>query len=211
MAVPVRAELLSTLASLGSRKFACWQRGVDQRRKELRLLSRALPGLDELLAGPRQRLDACAGRLPRALRANAQIHHTHLTRVAAKLSPRLLRQRLTRGNEIVMSLGERSRRARRTYLDQRAQRLRSAWQLLNAYSYRKVLERGFALVRDGAGHPLRSAAAVGGGMRLDIEFTDGRVGATSDGEPTTQPAEKSKPRTRGGGQGSGGQGSLFGS
>ena len=84
MAVPVRAELLSTLASLGSRKFACWQRGVDQRRKELRLLSRALPALDELLAGPRQRLDACAGRLPRALRANAQIHHTHLTRVAAQ-------------------------------------------------------------------------------------------------------------------------------
>ena len=145
-----------------------------------------------MLAGPRQRLDACAGRLPRALRANAQIHHTHLTRVAAKLSPRLLRQRLTRGNEIVASLGERSRRARRTYLDQRAQRLRSAWQLLNAYSYRKVLERGFALVRDDAGHPLRSAAAVGGGMRLDIEFSDGRVGATADGERTTPPAEKIK-------------------
>ena len=210
MAVPVRAELLSTLAGLGSRKLACWQRGVDQRRKELRLLSRALPALDELLAGPRQRLDACAGRLPRALRANAQIHHTHLTRVAAKLSPRLLRQRLTRGNEVVTSLGERSRRARRIYLDKRAQRLRSAWQLLNAYSYRKVLERGFALVRDDAGRPLRSAAAVGGGMRLDIEFSDGRVGATSDGERTPT-AEKPKPRTRGGGQGSGGQGSLFGS
>jgi exodeoxyribonuclease VII large subunit len=210
MAVPVRAELLITLTNLGSRKLACWQRGVDQHRKELRLLSRALPALDELLAGPRQRLDACAGRLPRALRANAQIHHTHLTRVAAKLSPRLLRQRLTRGNEVVVSLAERSKRARRTYLDQRAQRLRSAWQLLNAYSYRKVLERGFALVRDDAGHPLRSAAAVGGGMRLDIEFSDGRVAATSDGEGTTPPAEKPKPRTRGGGQGSGGQGSLFG-
>jgi exodeoxyribonuclease VII large subunit len=210
MAVPVRAELLSTLSSLGSRKLACWQRGVDQRRRELRLLSRALPALDELLAGPRQRLDACAGRLPRALRANAQIHHTHLTRVAAKLSPRLLRQRLTRGNEVVASLGERSKRARRSYLDQRAQRLRSAWQLLNAFSYRKVLERGFALVRDGAGHPLRSSAAVGGGMRLDIEFSDGRVGATSDGEGAPPTSEKTKPRTRGGGQGSGGQGSLFG-
>jgi exodeoxyribonuclease VII large subunit len=123
----------------------------------------------------------------------------------------LLRQRLTRGNEIVASLGERSQRARRTYLAQRAQRLRSAWQLLNAYSYRKVLERGFALVRDEAGHPLRLAAAVSGGMRLDIEFSDGRVAATSDGERSGPPAEKSKPRTRGGGRGSGGQGSLFGS
>jgi exodeoxyribonuclease VII large subunit len=149
--------------------------------------------------------------LPRSLRANAQIHHTHLTRVAAKLSPRLLRQRLTRGNEIISSLGERSKRARRTYLDQRAQRLRSAWQLLNAYSYRKVLERGFTLVRDGEGRPLRSATAVGAGMRLDIEFSDGRVGATSDSERAAPPSEKIKPRTRGSGEGSGGQGSLFGS
>jgi len=47
-------------------------------------------------------------------------------------------------------------------------------------------------------------------MRLDIEFSDGRVAATSDGEGTTPPAEKPKPRTRGSGQGSGGQGSLFG-
>ena len=37
-----------------------------------RRLARALPALDELLALPRQRLDAFAGRLPRALRANAQ-------------------------------------------------------------------------------------------------------------------------------------------
>ncbi|HEX9071674.1 MAG TPA: exodeoxyribonuclease VII large subunit [Pseudolabrys sp.] len=211
MAVPVRAELMSTLADLGARKLACWQRNVDRHRKELCLLTRALPALDDLLAIPRQRLDACAGRLPRALRANAQIHHTHLTRVAAKLSPRLLRQRLTRSNEIVISLRERAKRARRTYLEQRTQRLRSAWQLLNAYSYRKVLERGFALVRDGEGRPLRSAAAVGVGMRLDIEFADGRVGANADGDRVLQPQAKVKPRARGSGEGPGGQGSLFGS
>jgi exodeoxyribonuclease VII large subunit len=207
----VRAELLSRLAGLGARKLACWQRNVDRHRKELYLLTRALPALDDLLAFPRQRLDASAGRLPRALRANAQIHHTHLTRVAAKLSPRLLRQRLTRGNEIVISLRERAKRARHTYLEQRTQRLRSAWQLLNAYSYRKVLERGFALVRDGEGRPLRSAAAVGVGMRLDIEFADGRVGANADGDRVLQPQAKVKPRARGSGEGPGGQGSLFGS
>jgi exodeoxyribonuclease VII large subunit len=83
MAVPVRAELMITLADLGARKLACWRRNIDRHRKELHLLTRALPALDELLAIPRQRLDACAGRLPRALRANAQIHHTHLTRAAA--------------------------------------------------------------------------------------------------------------------------------
>ena len=60
--------------------------------------------------------------------------------------------------------------------------------MLTAFSYRGVLARGFALVRDGGGHPLRAAAAVSAGMRLDIEFSDGRVGAVAaDARVTPQP------------------------
>ena len=74
-------------------------------------------------------------------------------------------------------------------------------------------------MRDGEGQPLRSAAAVASGTRLDIEFADGRVSAIADGEgkPTSAPAApapRAKPKARGGseggGQGAGGQGSLFG-
>jgi len=207
LAVPVRAELMSRLAAIGQRQFACWQRGLEQRRRELHLLSRALPALDELLAVPRQRLDACAARLPRALSANAQLHHRQFARVAARLSPRLLSHRLERCQEQTAAFGERAARAFRTATDRRLQRLRSAAQLLEAYSYRGVLARGFALVRDGDGHPLRAAASVAAGMRLDIEFADGRVAATADGESRPPPA-KLKPRAGGGGQG--GQGNLFG-
>src|SRR5499426_527104 len=199
MAVPVRAELMDSLADLGSRKLACWRRNVDRYRKELRLLARALPALDDLLAVPRQRLDACAGRLPRALRANAQIHHTQLTRAASRLSPRLLAHRIERCREQTAAFGDRARRAFRILRDRRIARLGSAGQLLAAYSYRGVLARGFALVRDGGGRPLRTAAAVGSGTRLDIEFSDGRVGATADGEGVAQPPAKPKPRSRGGG------------
>ena len=89
-----------------------------------------------------------------------------------------------------------------------------AGQLLNAFSYRGVLSRGFALVRDQKGVPLRAAAAVGAGMRLDIEFADGRVGAVADGtggaarrkRPRTRP-KASKPKAKSGGKS--GQGSLF--
>ena len=216
IAVPVRSELLSTLAALGARKLACWQRGIDQRRKELRLLSRALPAADELLADPRQRLDTLARRLPRALHANAQLHRTQFTRVATKLSPRLLKLRLARSSEIIVAFAMRGKLAERNYRQRRADRVLASGQLLAAYSYRGVLARGFALVRDGEGHPLRSAAAVGGGARLELEFSDGRVGATADGEGAPRPAAaKPKPaqkpvsKPRGGGRG--GQGSLFGS
>src|SRR6516165_5847523 len=80
MAVPVRSELIARVENCARRAFACWSRGQDHRRTELRAAARALPSADTLLAIPRQRLDACADRLPRALRANAQVHHTDFSR-----------------------------------------------------------------------------------------------------------------------------------
>ena len=171
-----------------------------------------MPARDELLADPRQRLDTLAKRLPRALHANAQLHRTQFTRVATKLSPRLLKLRLARSSEIIVAFAKRGKLAQRNYLQRRADRVLAAGQLLAAFSYHGVLARGFALVRDGEGHPLRSAAAVTGRMRLDIEFSDGRVGATADdeGAPPSAPKAKPAPKPRGG-SGPGGQGSLFGS
>ena len=65
--------------------------GSKARRTELRAAARALPGADELLAVPRQKLDALSERLPRALKANAEIHHKEYLRCATRLAPPLLR------------------------------------------------------------------------------------------------------------------------
>ena len=195
MAVPVRADLIAELMSKARRALACWQRAQDHRRTELRAASRALPTAEELLATPRQRLDACAERLPRALRANAQIHHTQFSRIAGRLSPRLLRtnggapprtarrlhaaarhraqdlprdaaqSRVARPRPRDGAGRSRRKRAMLALIATRDARLERSYQLLRAFSYQSVLERGFALVRDGAGHPLRSAAAVQPGMR----------------------------------------------
>jgi exodeoxyribonuclease VII large subunit len=210
MAVPVRSELLAQIAALIARQIGSWQRGMDVRRTELRAATRALPARDELLADPRQRLDTLAKRLPRALHANAQLHRTHLTRAGARLTPRLLRLRLARSSEIVVAAAKRGKLARENYLQRRWDRVRSAEQLLKAFSYQGVLARGFALVRDGEGHPLRSATAVTGAMKLEIEFSDGRVAAMADGEGKPRPAaakSRSKPKPHG--DKPGGQGTLL--
>ncbi len=201
MAVPVRSELLVRIATQARRVSACWLRGQEARRTELRAAARALPSLDNLLAVPRQRLDAAGDRLPRALRANAHVHHRQFERIAGRLSPQLLRTRLVRCREWIATLTQRGALSRKVYFERRMERLTSADKLLNAFSYRAVLSRGFALVRDGKGFPLHSSAEVLPGMSLDIEFVDGRVGATADKEPRTKKA-------RGGGPS--GQGSLFG-
>jgi exodeoxyribonuclease VII large subunit len=248
IAVPVRADLIAELLSKARRAIACWQRAQDHRRTELRAAARALPDAEELLAIPRQRLDACSERLPRALRANAQIHHTQYSRVAGRLAPQLLRanverrrvrldacthrlgtalktyretqlNRISRARDRVTTLAERSKRAALALVAGREARLDRSYQLLRAFSYQSVLERGFALIRDEKGRPLRAAAAVTPGMALDIEFTDGCVSATVQsvrgvaaaapeppGVPASWKPRKPKPTPSGGT----GQGSLFG-
>ena len=104
MAVPVRIELLGRIDSLARRSLSCWARAHDHRRTELRAASRALPSAEMLLAVPRQRLDAGADRLPRALIANAQAHHAAYTRVASRLTPHTLRTPILRNRERVRGL-----------------------------------------------------------------------------------------------------------
>jgi exodeoxyribonuclease VII large subunit len=261
MAVPVRADLISAIDSLARREVAGWQRGQEARRTELRAAMRALPDAQELLALPSQRLDHAAARLPRALIANARLHHNQFSRTIGRFGPQLLRTRMARCGELIAALSERARRAeavtrqrrqerlevatlrlaaglkanaqahgarimraheRTTALAERARRaidtllrqqaaaLARDGQLLAALSHRGVLARGFVLVRDLDGKPLRLAAAVDPGMAVDMEFSDGRVRARAEGAPAGPEVASApaKPRSRGGGDK--GQGSLFG-
>jgi exodeoxyribonuclease VII large subunit len=263
MAVPVRAELIAQVENFARRQFAAWRRGNEARRTELRAAARALPAPDNLLAAPWQKLDGLAERLPRALRANAQIHRTQYHGVAGRLTLPALRQRLERERERldgmirrarhglrvagerrgerfaavaarlkvglranaeahrarirrererVQALSERALRALDALIERRDAAVVHAGQVLAALSYQGVLARGFALVRGPDRTPLRAAAAVSAGLRLDIEFADGNVGAIAEGgraKPKPEPPVRLR-RRRGRGPDDSGQGSLFG-
>ena len=94
-------------------------------------------------------------------------------------------------------------------------RVAHSGQLLGALSYRSVLTRGFALVRDQQGHAAHNAAAIGPGARLDLEFADGHVAATADAgrpavaRPAKPVASEQKPATPKRAVKPVGQGSLF--
>ncbi len=235
MAVPVRADLIGDVGSLSRRALAAWLRNQEARRAELRSAARALPDADEVLALPRQRLDHAAAGLPRALRANAHSHHVAFSRIGVRLNRQLIRgtverrrerygaialrlragvaanialhrTRLTRDGERVNAFADRARRAMYQLLAVRQARAERDGQLLAAFSYRGVLARGFALIRDDAGRPLRSVAAASPGMPIDIEFADGRVGAQVGAASAIKPrGEAVRPRRAGASD----QGDLF--
>src|SRR5580693_8583628 len=108
---------------------------------------------------------------------------------ASKLSnAQAQRQAIARDRERVLRLAERARRALATSTQRLSARVAHSGQLLNALSYRGVLARGFALVRDEAGHPLHARTDIAPGARMSLEFSDGRVGVTADtGEAVAEP------------------------
>ncbi len=122
MAVPVKGELIARIDGLARRLPACFARAQENRRTELRAATRALPTADTLLASPRQRLDASADRLPRALIANAQLHRADYARVAGRLAPPLLRVPITRGRERVIAFAARAERCMQVARERRRDR-----------------------------------------------------------------------------------------
>jgi len=110
---------------------------------------------------------------------------------ASKLSNALAqRQLIARDRERTLRLTERARRALATAMQRHQARVGHSGQLLAALSYRSVLTRGFALVRDEQGLAVHAAGAIGPGAHLTLEFADGRVAATADAD---RPAVTSTP------------------
>ena len=190
MAVPVRSELVAALEITAGRLIGAESRLIDGGRRELRAAARALPRAEDLFAIARRTFDELSSRLGRALIANSRIHRSQFERAAARLSLANLSRLIERARERTTALSRQSRQAITRLFERAKARENSASKLLDALSYRKVLERGFALVSaDGA--PVRSAAAVATGTALDIEFHDGHVGATANSGGT--PTKRKKP------------------
>jgi exodeoxyribonuclease VII large subunit len=148
-------------------------------RLTVRVLRGQLAQANQRLATSGARMVHCARSLLRMRRDRYAGLEIRLK--ASKLSnSQAQRQRIARERERVLRLAERSRRALATAMQRHQARVAHSGKLLAALSYRGVLARGFALVRDEQGQPMHAAAAIGPGARLTLEFADGRVGATAD-------------------------------
>ena len=207
-AVPVRSELVAYVADLGARQHRAVSRAMDERRTRVTAAGRGLPKPDDLLALARQRFDNAAGRLGQSLKAATTAHRSRLDRAAARLTVRPLRQQIVHDRETLARLQRQAGRAIAAAMETRRSRLDASTKLLSAFSYHSVLNRGFALVRDANGQPLRSVTSTSAGMGVEIEFADGRTDAIIGKGGGAPPAVR-KPAVKPAGGSGGGQGSLF--
>ncbi len=220
IAVPVRADLLERTHSLDHRLGASLRRQIAERRTRIDGLARGLPAARDRLTTAGQRLDDWSERLARGTRGRLAAERRAIDRLRP-LRPRQLlalkRQqlahaagrlaadrpagRIAQARQASETLAERLTRAGKAAVSERAARVETAARLLESFSYRGVLARGYAVVRDQRDHPLTSAAAVKPGAALSLEFQDGRTAARAAGKP--------KPRKPKSENDEGGQASLL--
>ena len=137
----------------------------------------------------RQRLSAGV------LRQSLDLNRTRLDRAAGRMNLRVLAQRLSDAGRTVGLTDARRQRAFETVFRQRRDRLEALWRITRSVSHQAVLERGYAVVFDTAGKPVRQRAAVSAGDRLSVQFADGSVDveALDDGEPKQTKPKRPKP------------------
>src|ERR687890_605271 len=85
------------------------------------------------------------------------------------------RARIGQCREAAERVHERLAPALAAQVERKRARVVSIAQLFDSLNYKSVLARGYALVRDSAGAPVRRAAEVGAGQPLAVEFGDGTV------------------------------------
>jgi len=105
LAVPVRMELLAWADQQGARLSRALTTGVAQRQQRVRDLGRALPQVEALVEGPRQRLDYLGERLPAALREAAAKKRLQMSEAA--LRPGILARRLSEDRRRLDALAKR--------------------------------------------------------------------------------------------------------
>ncbi len=179
-AVPVRADLVAELASLHARSQAALRRSMAERQTRVRSAARALPRPDELLALVRQRFDSVGSRLGQALKASTRDHAARLARTAPRLTLAPLRSLIASERRSLELSGRRASQALARLVAFQRQRFETAAKLADTLSYRSVLQRGFALVRDDKGRPVHHAAEVGKWQVVRLEFADGEVSVRED-------------------------------
>ncbi len=153
LAVPVRAELLAGLQSLGGRGLRAVHRYSERASERLVATARRLPPLDVLLGPQRQRADDLGERLKRGLSHRLVVARSDLSRTTGALRPALLANRLATSQARLVQL----------------------WRVAQSLHPEKPLERGYALVTDRDGKVVTKSSKAAAKGALSLRFTDGHV------------------------------------
>jgi len=178
MAVPVKADLVALLAEMDARLKRGAAAKIDTANQLLKMATRALIDPGEFIARRGQMLDYAVAGLTNSLEQWLSARALRLSATVGRLYPPERQLAEARGR--VSEMGTRLTKAMSVGLERRLQVVENAGKLLDANSFERVLDRGFALVTDVDGTPVKRAGDAPPGAVVGIRFADGQRHAQLD-------------------------------
>jgi len=195
MAVPVKSELVALMAELDARLTRATANKINNASQLLKMADRALSDPGELIARRGQMLDYAVSGLANGLEQWLSARALRLSNAAGRLYPP--ERQLAEAKGRLSELSLRLTKSMAIDFERRQQAVANVGRLLDANSFERVLDRGFALVTDQRGVPVKRSAELPEHANAVIRFADGQRHATFDSDAVpTSPRPKSKPAPR---------------
>ena len=177
-AVPVLANVSANLrTTIGRIKYAV-EKFIEFRRGKVLLLKKSLPNYQTILLNFIQKLDDLSMRTLSSIDKYFNAKDNKVTNLKARLKhPKDI---VKLAEERLNQTSIRFRRSGKLSFESNFQRLKLVSSLLESYSYKKTLERGFAIFSDKNNNTITSAQLSTKGDKLKAQFHDGKISVTVD-------------------------------
>ena len=168
--VPVRDELKARVGELGLRIHSSFLSKVNNNKDYLRNLFRLLGKPDQILDNKSQKLDYAYRDLENLFQNIFVDQKNKISQFAQRLlPPKVLINNLDAKKQL---LDTRFRNLIENLIDKKQTRFISSGKLLEAASFKRVLDRGFSLVMDSEGSPIKLSSQVSNKALVNIKFAD---------------------------------------
>ena len=194
-AVPVLVDLKNNISELESRLFRSLSRNIKE--KKIALASSKLPRIDSILAHPQQSFDLILAKMvkPKVIfepfiqkfsLISSKIPNietlidrqlSDLINLSSRLNEQPIKRNISVQEERVTLIFGRITNAIINKITNVSQKLSSDSQLLDAYSYQRVLDRGYVIVDDGNGNIIRTKSQIQPNSEIVMSFSDGKINA----------------------------------
>ncbi|MDC0134661.1 exodeoxyribonuclease VII large subunit [Alphaproteobacteria bacterium] len=168
--VPVRDELKARVGELGLRIHSSFLSKVNNNKDHLRNLVRLLGKPDQILDNKSQKLDYTFRDLENLFQNIFVDQKNKISQFAQRLlPPKVLINNLDAKKQL---LDTKFRNLIENLIDKKQTRFSSLGKLLEAASFKRVLDRGFSLVMDSDGSPIKLSSQASNKALVNIKFAD---------------------------------------
>ena len=193
-ATPVSAELQARLSETDARLRRAVTTRLTSAEQAIKAAERGLLHPEDHIGRLSQSVDLAATRIDTSIYRRLDRLQLRLATVADRLvSPE---QQVTAVAQSVSLLDRRLEHSLSAFIERAGNRLTQTERLLEANSYQRVLDRGFALVTDDAGKAVKMSGDAPEQARIVIKFSHGKRRAQLDPDSPAAPPGKPKKTPR---------------